>query len=132
MAAHTKVNLRDVEDQAPKFGMSPGIEARYARIPLELEQSGVNYFRLAPDFRTPFGHRHSEQEEVYVVLSGGGRVQVGEETVEVGPYDAVRVAAGAMHSLEAGPEGLEYIAIGAPNTDNKDAEMVQGWWGEPT
>jgi hypothetical protein len=33
-----------------------------------------------------------------------------------------------MHTLEGGPDGLEYIAIGAPNTDNKDAEMEQGWW----
>jgi mannose-6-phosphate isomerase-like protein (cupin superfamily) len=128
MANHTKVNLKAVEDMAPRFGMSPGLEARYARLPLELEQSGLSYFRIAPDFRTPFGHRHSEQEEIYVVLSGSGRIKVDDEVVELTAWDAVRVAPAAMHTLEAGPEGLEYLAIGAPNTDNKDVEMEQNWW----
>ena len=128
MANHTKVNLKAVEGMAPRFGMSPGLEARYARLPLELEQSGLSYFRIAPDFRTPFGHRHSEQEEIYVVLSGSGRIKVDDEVVELTAWDAVRVAPAAMHTLEAGPEGLEYLAIGAPNTDNKDVEMEQNWW----
>jgi mannose-6-phosphate isomerase-like protein (cupin superfamily) len=128
MANHTKVNLKEIEDMAPRFGMSPGLEARYARVPLELEKSGLSYFRIAPDFRTPFGHRHAEQEEIYVVLSGSGRIKVNDDVVELGPWDAVRVAADAMHTLEAGPEGLEYIAVGAPNTDNKDVDMEQDWW----
>jgi mannose-6-phosphate isomerase-like protein (cupin superfamily) len=128
MANHTKVNLKEIEDMAPRFGMSPGLEARYARVPLELEKSGLSYFRIAPDFRTPFGHRHTEQEEIYVVLSGSGRIKVNDDVVELGPWDAVRVAADAMHTLEAGPEGLEYIAVGAPNTDNKDVDMEQDWW----
>jgi mannose-6-phosphate isomerase-like protein (cupin superfamily) len=128
MANHTKVNLKEIEDMAPRFGMSPGLEARYARVPLELEKSGLSYFRIAPDFRTPFGHRHTEQEEIYVVLSGSGRIKVDDAVVELGPWDAVRVAPDAMHTLEAGPEGIEYIAVGAPNTDNKDVDMEQDWW----
>jgi mannose-6-phosphate isomerase-like protein (cupin superfamily) len=62
------------------------------------------------------------------VLSGSGRIKVGDEVVELVAWDAVRVAPEAMHTLEAGPEGLEYLAIGAPNTDNKDVEMEQDWW----
>ena len=130
MADHTKVNLMEVEDAAVRFGQSPGLQARFARVPLELRSSGLSHFRLAPDFRTPFGHRHAEQEEVYVVLSGSGRIKVGDEVIDLRPWDAVRVAAGAMHTLEAGAEGLEYIAFGAPNTENQDAELVQGWWAE--
>ena len=94
MANHTKVNLKTVEDMAPRFGMSPGLEARYARVPLELEKSGLSYFRIAPDFRTPFGHRHSDQEEIYVVLSGSGRIKVDDEVVELAAWDAVRVLIG--------------------------------------
>ena len=30
--------------------------------------------------------------------------------------------------MEAGPDGAEIIAIGAPNTDNKDAEMLPDFW----
>lgn len=68
MAGYTIVNLKDVEDQAPKFGFAPNLEARFASTPLELEKSGVSYQRLAPNFRAPFSHRHKVQEEVYVVV----------------------------------------------------------------
>ena len=77
MAAYTKVNLKDdVEDQAPNFGLAPNLEARMARVPLRLEQSGLSYQRLAPNFRVPFGHRHKTQEEVYLVVSGSVRVKL--------------------------------------------------------
>jgi uncharacterized cupin superfamily protein len=129
MTTHSKVNLREVEDMAPRFDLSPGLESRFAREPLGLEGAGVSYFRLAPDFRTPFGHRHEEQEEVYVVLSGGARLSVEDEIVELGPLDAVRVAPTAARCLEGGPEGAEVLAFGAPTHDNRDAEMLPGWWG---
>jgi hypothetical protein len=31
-------------------------------------------------------------------------------------------------SFEAGPEGVELIAIGAPNTGPGDADLLQDWW----
>jgi mannose-6-phosphate isomerase-like protein (cupin superfamily) len=128
MADYTHVNLTsDVQDMAPRFGME-GIESRFARTSLELENSGLSYFRLDPGFRAPFGHRHSEQEEVYVIVSGSARLAVGDEIIDVGQWDAVRVAPGAWRGFEAGSEGVELIAVGAPNTDNKDAEMQPGWW----
>ena len=128
MGDHTKVNLMEVEDAARRFGQPPGLEARFARVPLELRSSGLSHFRLAPDFRTPFGHRHAEQEEIYVVVSGSGRIRLEDEVVELQPWDAVRVAPAVTRSLEAGPDGLEYLAFGAPNTENKDAEMVRDFW----
>ena len=128
MAAYTRVNLRsDVQDMAPQFGME-GIESRFARTNLELEKSGVSYFRLDPGYRAPFGHTHSEQEEVYVILSGSARVAVGDEVVELGELDAIRIAPETMHGMEAGSDGAEILAFGAPNTDNKDADMQPGWW----
>jgi mannose-6-phosphate isomerase-like protein (cupin superfamily) len=128
MAGHTRVNLRaDVEDMAPKHGIE-GLESRFARRNLELENSGLSYFRLDPGFRTPFGHTHTEQEEVYVVVSGSARVAVGDEIVELGQWDAVRIPSGTMRGMEAGDDGAEVLAFGAPNTDNKDAEMQPGWW----
>ena len=131
MADYTKLSLKqDVEDMAVKFGMAPNIEARYARKPLGLENSGVSYFKLEPDFRLPFGHTHAEQEEVYIVISGSARVKAGDDVVELAQFDAIRVSRAVPHGMEAGPEGAEIIAIGAPNTDNKDAEMVPGWWSD--
>ena len=130
MADYTHVNLRDdVQDMAPRFGMD-GIESRFARTNLDMEKGGLSYFRLNPGFRAPFGHTHSEQEEVYVVVSGSARVAVADDVIDMAQFDAVRVAPGAWRGMEAGPEGVEVIAFGAPNTDNKDAEMQQGWWPE--
>lgn len=129
MAGYTHVNLKEeVEDQAPKFGYGSAMRAHFARVPLALEQSGLSYFRLAPDFRLPFGHKHREQEEIYVVLSGNARMKLDDEVVELKPFDAVRVPGDTMRSFEAGPEGAEIIAFGAPNTQNADAEMTPGWW----
>jgi mannose-6-phosphate isomerase-like protein (cupin superfamily) len=128
MAGYTLVNLREVEDQAPKFGLSPNLEARMARVPLELENFGVSYQSMAPNFRVPFGHNHKRQEEVYVLLSGGVRVKLDDEIVELKPFDAIRVPNDTMRGFEAGPEGAALIAIGAPNTGPGDADMVQGWW----
>jgi quercetin dioxygenase-like cupin family protein len=130
MADYTVVNLKQVEDSAEKFGYAPNLETRFARGPLELEQSGLSYLRIAPGFRLPFGHVHGEQEEVYLVLSGSARVKVEDEVVELGAWDALRMAPNAWHGVEAGPEGAEMLLFGAPNTENADVEMEQGWWSD--
>jgi quercetin dioxygenase-like cupin family protein len=127
MAGYTKLNLKgDVEDMAKQFGLSPGLESRFARDPLGLERSGVTYYKIAPGFRTPFGHRHGEQEEVYVVISGSARLALDDAVEELAQWDVIRIPGPVMRCLEGGPEGAEVIAIGAPTGD--DAEMVPGWW----
>jgi mannose-6-phosphate isomerase-like protein (cupin superfamily) len=128
MAGYTIINLKEVEDQAPKFGHSPNLEARFARGPLELENSGISYFRIAPNFRIPFGHKHQRQEEIYVLVSGSARAKLGDEVVELKAWDALRVSPETMRGFEAGAEGAAYIAFGAPNTENRDAEVTPHWW----
>ena len=129
-SAYTVVNLKQVENMAPKFGLAPGLEARFARVPLELENSGISYFRIAPNFRAPFGHTHSEQEEIYLVVAGSARVKLDDDVVDMGEWDAVRIPRGTMRAVEGGPEGAEVIAFGAPSHDNRDVEMVQNWWSD--
>ncbi len=128
MPDYTVVNLEDIEDMAPKFGLAPGLQSRFARVPLALERSGLSLYRIAPGFRLPFGHRHGEQEEVYVVVSGSMRMKVDDEVVELRRWDALRVPGPAWRAFEAGSEGAELLAFGAPNTQNKDTEMEPGWW----
>jgi uncharacterized cupin superfamily protein len=128
MAGYTKTNLRrDVEDQAAKFDMPEGLESRFARSPLGGETLGVTLFTLAPGFRMPFGHKHHQQEEAYVVVRGSARIKVDDDVVELGEWDAIRFDKDAMRNVEAGPDGLEYLAFSAGD-DPRDAEMVQGWW----
>jgi uncharacterized cupin superfamily protein len=130
MADYTLLNLRrDVEDMAPKFEiMGEGIEARFGRKPLGLQKSGLSYFKLGPDYKLPFGHTHSEQEEIYLVVSGTARLKLDDEEVELGELDAVRIAVGVMRGMAGGSEGAELIAFGAPDTDNKDLDMKPDFW----
>jgi mannose-6-phosphate isomerase-like protein (cupin superfamily) len=127
MASYTKKNLKDVENVAPKFDMPDGMDARFARTDLGGETLGLSVMKLDSGFRIPFGHKHSDQEEVYVVVNGSGRVKVDDEVVELRQWDAIRFDKDTMRNMEAGPEGIEYIAFGA-GTDPTDAEMAPGWW----
>jgi uncharacterized cupin superfamily protein len=130
MASYTKKNLRsDVENLAPSFGMPSELEARFARTPLGGRTLGLSLMKLAPSFRIPFGHKHAGQEEVYVVVRGCARIKIEDEIVEVGEWDAIRFDENTMRDVEAGPEGVEYLAFGAGD-DPLDAEMVQNWWSD--
>jgi mannose-6-phosphate isomerase-like protein (cupin superfamily) len=130
MADYTITNLkRDVDDMAPQFGLEE-IEARFARDALDCQNFGLSYQRLDPNARNSFGHRHKEQEEVYVVLEGAGRVKLDDDIQEVAPWDAVRVAPATIRCFEAGPDGLAFVAFGAPNTKGQDVEMIPGWWSD--
>src|SRR5262245_64124591 len=76
MTGYTIVNLKEVEDQAPNFGLAPDFEARFARVALEAELVGLTYQRLAPNLTVPWGHTHKTQEEVFLVLEGSVEVKV--------------------------------------------------------
>ncbi len=126
--SYTLKNLMDVKDGAPGFGLGDVQEARFPSKDLATQQVGLSHQRIKPGVRVPFAHRHDEAEEVYVVLMGSGRVKLDDEIVELHAWDAVRIAPGTKRGLEGGPNGAEIVAIGAPDTDNKDVEMLPGWW----
>ena len=128
MTPYTLVNIDDVEDAAVRFGLAPSLEARFARRSLQSATVGVGRETLAPGFRIPFGHMHRDQEEVYVVLRGSGRMKIGDEVIELAEGDLVRVAPGVWRCTEAGPGGLEILAVGAPIAEENDSVIEQGWW----
>ena len=123
---HTK--LTDVKDSAPEFGMEDVQEARFAKDALDAERTGLSHLRLKPERRTPFGHKHDEAEEVYVVIAGSGRLKLDDEIVEVERLDAIRVAPEVIRAFEAGPEGIEVLAVGARH--DGDGETIPGWWSD--
>ena len=127
MAGYTKLNLiEDVENTAPKFGMGEVLEARFAREAIEAQKFGLSLQRLKPNQRMPFGHKHGEQEEVYVVVGGSGRLKIEDEVLDVAQWDAVRVDAELVRNLEAGPDGMDVLAFGAPGI--RDTEQYMNWW----
>ena len=126
---YTKTNVREVEDSAPKFDMPSEMQARFARRAIDGETVGMSLFTLEPGFRIPFGHKHETQEEVYVVVRGSARVKVEDEIVELAEWDAIRFPKDTMRQMEAGPNGVEYLAFGAGDDPN-EAEMAPGWWSD--
>jgi mannose-6-phosphate isomerase-like protein (cupin superfamily) len=125
---YTLKNLRDTEDSAPKFGLSEQGEAHFPREELEAESIGLSYQILKPEKRSAFGHRHEHAEEVYVVLSGGGRIRLDDEIVEIGELDAIRVAPKVTRAFEAGPDGLSVLVFGPRHAG--DGEVLQDFWSE--
>lgn len=127
-------NLRDdLDDLGSNFDGASDLEFRLATKALGLERSGLSYQRIPPDCRFPYGHTHREQEEVFVVVDGGGRMKLDDAIVELRRWDAVRVPPGTWRGYEAGPEGLEILVIGAPNLGENprdDVEGQRGWWAD--
>ena len=126
----TRRNIKDdLDDLGPQFNGAPGLEFRAAGEALGLEQSGMSYQRIPPGQRFPYGHTHRQQEEIYVVVRGGGRMKCDDEIFEVREWDAVRVPPGTWRGYEAGPDGLEILVIAAPSIDQRDdVEGVRDWW----
>jgi mannose-6-phosphate isomerase-like protein (cupin superfamily) len=128
MPAYTHRPLTDVEDAAPAMGLPPGHEMRFAQAALDAEHTGLTLHRLAPGVRQGIGHRHDRAEEVYVVIAGSGRVKLDDDVVAIAAGDAVRVAPPVTRSFEAGPDGMEWLAVGPHH--EADGEVIPGWWSD--
>jgi mannose-6-phosphate isomerase-like protein (cupin superfamily) len=125
-APYTLKSLTQVKDSAPDFGLEEFQETRFAARDLDAEQTGFTLQRIKPGARPGFAHRHERAEEVYVVVSGSGRVKLDDEVVEIATLDAIRVAPEVTRSFEAGPDGMDVIAFG-PRHDG-DGEAFFDWW----
>jgi len=120
------VNLLDVDDSAA--GRLEGLEVRMSRKHLDSRDVGVSLFRYGPDVRNPTSHRHGEQEEAYVIVSGSGRVRLDDEIQDVRQWDVIRVAPGVVRAFEAGPDGMDVVAVGGPRPEAGDGELVEDPW----
>lgn len=123
---YTVIRLTEVKDSAEEFGSGETMEARFATGDLEAERTGVSHHRLKPGKRQPFGHKHDQAEEIYVVLGGSGRMKLDDEVIELEPLDAIRVAPSVVRAFEAGPGGIEVLALGTRHEG--DGELVHEWW----
>ena len=126
MSRYATVNLLEVEDSVGD--RAPGIEGRFGRKHLDSRDLGVSLFRYAANLRSPMAHSHREQEEAYVVVGGSGRVLLDDEVQELRQWDVLRVAPEVVRAFEAGPEGLDIVAIGGPKPADGDGEMGVANW----
>jgi quercetin dioxygenase-like cupin family protein len=126
MSRFSTVNLLEVEDSVGD--RAPGIEGRFGRKYLDSRDLGISHFRYAPNMRSPVGHSHREQEEAYVVVAGSGRVLLDGEVQDLQQWDVVRVAPEVVRAFEAGPNGLDIIAVGGPKPVDGDGVMGTVAW----
>ncbi len=124
---YTIKNLREVEDQAPKFGFSEVQEARFPREDLGSETIGLAFHVVRPGKQQAFAHRHEQAEEIYVVLSGSGRVKLDEEIHQIGPLDAIRVAPTVARAFEAGSSALELLVFGPRHAGDGEILREEFW-----
>jgi mannose-6-phosphate isomerase-like protein (cupin superfamily) len=128
VADYTHKNLSEVKDSAPEFGFAELAEARFAKDELDAQKTGISHLTLKAGKRMPFGHKHDQAEEVYVVISGSGRIKLDDEIIDVVELDAIRISPEVARGVEAGPEGISVLAVG-PRHDG-DGELLQGWWDD--
>jgi len=126
MSGYTIKNLMDIDDAA-KAGREaavmsdvPDIQARFARSHIDSEHIGITHMTYGPDTRTPFGHSHREQEEVYVVIAGSGQVKLDDDILDIGTWDVVRVAPSTVRAFHSGPDGLELLIAGSDRPEGGD------------
>ena len=61
------------------------------------------------------GHRHAVGDKLYFVLSGTGRIRVGDDERDVGPGDLACAPAGEDHGVRnPGPGRLALLVMMAP------------------
>lgn len=128
MSDYALKNLREIDNSAASRGA--GLEARFGRKHIDSEHLGVSFFRYAPNYHPQAGHRHREQEEAYVVVSGSGRAKLDDEVIELNQWDVLRVAPHVVRAFEGGPDGLELIAVGSDRPEGGDGELVDDHWPE--
>jgi quercetin dioxygenase-like cupin family protein len=126
MSRFATVNLLDVEDSVGE--RAPGIDGKFGRKHLDSRDLGVSLFRYAANLRSPMAHSHREQEEAYVIVSGSGRVLLDGEVHELRQWDVLRVAPEVVRAFEAGPDGLDIVAVGGPKPADGDGVMGPAEW----
>ena len=126
MSNYSHINLLELEDSVA--GRVDGVEGRFGRSALQSRDLGISHFRYAPGYRAQTAHKHREQEEAYVVVAGSGRMLVDGDVIELKQWDVVRVAPTTTRAVEAGPDGLEVIAIGGPKPEGGDGETAAADW----
>ena len=91
---------------------------------LEASKLGARLWRLGPG-QASTKHRHFEQEELYVLLEGEGRVRVDEELLTLLPLDTLLVSADSTRQLFNDTEAEQlWLVVGAPPELANTLEMT--------
>jgi quercetin dioxygenase-like cupin family protein len=95
---------------------------------LEAKQLGARLWRLKPG-QASTRHRHLEQEELYLLLEGSGRIRVDGDLLTLEPLDTVLVEPGSPRQVFNDTDADQlWLVAGAPpeaaNTLEMSAEQL--------
>lgn len=110
----------------PAFTTKDGSEIRelLAHRNSVIRKQSLAEARIAPGQSTA-AHYHPVTEEIYYILEGSGRMQIGEEVCNVGPGDAIAIPPGAVHTItNIGQETLKLLCCCAPGYEHDDTVLV--------
>ena len=128
MSGYRIIHTSEVDDW---LGDYPG-EMRGLTYGLDAEQVALTYRRMPQHTgsKGSYGHRHRTQEEIYFVLAGTLQFKLDDDIVEVGPYQAVRVAPETVRGVwNDAPEEAELVIVSRRVDDPLgDVETVDGFW----
>ncbi|HEV8516124.1 MAG TPA: cupin domain-containing protein [Candidatus Limnocylindrales bacterium] len=114
-------NVRDIDD-VTALRVWEGVVGR----PIEGERITMALVELEPNAIVP-EHRHPN-EQVGIVLRGGGRFRVGQEEREVRPGSTWRILADVPHEMHVGPDGAVVIDVfSPPRADWHALSTVDDW-----
>jgi mannose-6-phosphate isomerase-like protein (cupin superfamily) len=131
MSDYQIVNLKDVDDW---LGDYPG-EMRGITYAIGAEQVAITYRRMPQHTgsKGSYGHRHREQEEIYLVLSGKLQFKLNDEIVELGKHQAIRVPPDTWRGVwNDEPEDAELVIV-AKRVDDPSADVErtpEDFWPE--
>lgn len=105
--------LDKIEFRPP--GYSRGLFGKsFLKESLGLSGMELSLNKVPPGGQSPFLHRHTEHEELYLIVGGEGQVQVDGQVIDVREGSTVRVAPEGVRALRntgAGP--LYFVCIQA-------------------
>lgn len=103
--------VKRIDDMEAVFGGA----FKRARAELGVEAFGMQVIDMPPNTGEHYpehDHATDGQEEVFVVLRGGGEIEIAGERHAIDPDTMVRVGPGVMRRLWPGAEGMRVLALG--------------------
>jgi uncharacterized cupin superfamily protein len=101
-----------------------GVENTDLAKQLQATRLGSRIWRLHPG-QASTRHRHLEQEELYVLLEGRGRIRVDEELLELAPLDTLLVEPDSVRQAFNDSEADQlWLVVGAPPEAANTLEMT--------
>ena len=120
------MDIQNINRAAP-FTTKDGSEIRelLAHRNSAIRNQSLAEARLLPGASTA-PHHHVKTEEIYYILEGEGRVQVGDEVRAVRVGDAIAIPPGALHQItNTGGEVLKFLCCCAPGYEHHDTILAE-------